>query len=222
MSKNKHKYMILVMLRDNKTRTWKRKKVVHATNKRTTINEYWREYKTQKKPLYCAENRGRSRAKLEFELVLIYPNNRWVKDEKVFRQDELGRNQEVYIESDEHRIKELIPWWEPEKIYDFQQKKHIYFEEMFSIIYNIQQPAQIFTLNNKIFVQIDDDITVYKNKNLNDTQRLFEILQSELLKKKKKNFMFVKDVTRYQRSLLYNLLEPKGFSRNELFRHYSY
>lgn len=216
MSTKKHKYKIIVMLNG------KKKKVLHQTNKRTTINEYWREYRTQKKPLYCAENRGRSRQFLNFELVLIYPINRWVKDEKVFRQDSLGRNQEIYIESTEHRIKEIIEWWEPEKIYDFQQKKHIFFEEMFDIIYKVDKLAQLFTLNNKIFLQIDDDVTVYKNKNLNDTQRLFELLRSELLRKNKKNFIFVKDITRYQRTQLYNLLEPKGFSRNELFRHYSY
>jgi hypothetical protein len=213
----KYKYMIVLFLNG------KRKKVLHQANKRTTINEHWREFKTQRKPLYCAENRGRSRQKLNFEMVLIYPMNRWVTaDDKTFRKDHLGRNQEVYVESKDYRIKEVMDWWEQEKIYDFQQKKHIFFDEMYSIISKVEAHSQIFTLNNKIFLQVDDDVTVYKNKNLNDTQRLFMILQAELLKNKRKNFMFVKDVTRYQRSLLYNLLEPKGFSRNELFRHYSY
>lgn len=200
----------------------RRKKVMHKCNKRTTINEYWREYRTQKKPLYCAENRGRSRQKLKFELVLVYPNNRWVKNEVIYKKDELGKNQSIELLDSDYRIKELMPWWEQEKIYDFQQKKHIFFQEMFDTVYKITSPAQIFTLNNKIFVQIDDDVTVYKNKNLNDTIRLFEILQSELLHKKRKNFMFVKDVTSYQRKMLYDLLVPKGFTRNELFRHYSY
>jgi hypothetical protein len=149
--------------------------------------------------------------------------NRWAKGDTIYRKNELGQNVEVEIEGNkEYRIKEILPWWEQEKIYDFQQKKHIYFDEFFDIIVKITEAAQIFTLNNKIFVQIDDDVTVYKNKNLNDTSRLFEILQTELLYKKRKNFMFVRDVTKYQRKILYNLLEPKGFSRNELFRHYSY
>ena len=214
--KTKYKYMIVLMLNG------KRKKIIHKCNKRTTINEHWREYKTQKKPLYCAENRGRSRQKLNFELVLIYPMNRWVKDEVLYERNEMGQNVPIELLDSGLRIKELIPWWEQEKIYDFQQKKHIFFPEMFDIVTKITQPAQIFTLNNKIFVQIDNDVTVYKNKNLNDTSRLFEILQTELLNKKRKNFMFVRDVTSYQRKMLYNLLEPKGFTRNELFRHYSY
>jgi hypothetical protein len=215
--KQKPKYMIVLMLNNEK------KKVMHKCSKRTTINEHWREYRTQRKPLYCAENRGRARTKLNFELVLIYPMNRWAKGDTLYRKNELGQNVEVEIEGNkEYRIKEILPWWEQEKIYDFQQKKHIFFDEFFDIIVKITEAAQIFTLNNKIFVQIDDDVTVYKNKNLNDTSRLFEILQTELLYKKRKNFMFVRDVTKYQRKILYNLLEPKGFSRNELFRHYSY
>lgn len=215
--KKKPKYMIVVMLNED------RKKILYKSNKRTTIHEHWRECKTQKQPLYCAENRGRARTKLLFELALIYPVNRWTKNEVLYMKDENGKNQKVNItNTGEYIIKEVIPWWEPEKIYDFQQKKHIFFEEMFDIISKISESAQIFTLNNKIFVQIDDDVTVYKNKNKNDTSRLFEILKSQLLLKKRKNFMFVKDVTSYQRKILYNLLEPKGFSRNELFRHYSY
>lgn len=215
--KKKPKYMIVVMLNES------RKKILYKSNKRTTIHEHWRECKTQKKPLYCAENRGRARTKLLFDLALIYPVNRWTKNEVLYMKDEAGKNQKVNItNSGEYIIKEVIPWWEPEKIYDFQQKKHIFFEEMFDIISKISESAQIFTLNNKIFVQIDDDVTVYKNKNKNDTSRLFEILKSQLLLKKRKNFMFVKDVTSYQRKILYNLLEPKGFTRNELFRHYSY
>jgi len=194
------------------------------SNKRTTINEFWRECKTQKKPLYCAEVRGRARTVLNFELALVYAKNRWSPvEDKFYKKDSMGRNQPININNgDEYRVKEVIEWWEPEKIYDFQQKKHIFFEEMFSIIEKVTELSQIFTLNNKIFLQIDDDITVYKNKNLKDTSRLFNILRSELLNKKRKNFIFVRDVTSYQRKMLYRLLEGKGFSRNELFRHYSY
>jgi hypothetical protein len=216
--KKKHNYMVVLFLNGAK------KKVLHKTNNRLNIHEFWRECKTQKRPLYCAEVRGRARTVLNFELALIYPKNRWSPaDDKFYKKDGMGRNQPINLNNaDEYRVKEVIDWWEPEKIYDFQQKKHIFFEEMFGIIEKITELSQIFTLNNKIFVQIDDDITVYKNKNLKDTSRLFNILRSELLNKKRKNFIFVRDVTSYQRKMLYKLLEGKGFSKNELFRHYSY
>jgi hypothetical protein len=42
------------------------------------------------------------------------------------------------------------------------------------------------------------------------------------LKKKKTNFIFVRDITTIQRKNLYKILEEKGYKRRELFRHYSY
>jgi hypothetical protein len=93
---------------------------------------------------------------------------------------------------------------------------------MFSKILPITEIAQIFTLNNKLFVQVEEDIKLYGNKNIKDAERLFEIVKEDLLRKKKSNFIFVKDVTTHQRKQLYNLLVSKGFKRSELFRHYSY
>jgi hypothetical protein len=86
----------------------------------------------------------------------------------------------------------------------------------------IDDIGQIFTLNNKLFVQNENDIRLYGNKNIKDAERLFDLVREDLLKKKKSNFIFVKDVTTAQRKLLYALLESKGFKRTELFRHYSY
>jgi hypothetical protein len=63
---------------------------------------------------------------------------------------------------------------------------------------------------------------MFGNKNIADTERLFEIVKTDLIKRDKRNFIFVKDITTYQRSLLYEMLEAKGYKRTELFRHYSY
>jgi hypothetical protein len=93
---------------------------------------------------------------------------------------------------------------------------------MLASIMEISEIGQIFTLNNKLFVQVEDDIRLYGNKNITDAERLFGLVREDLLKKKKGNFIFVKDVTTAQRKSLYTLLESKGFKRTELFRHYSY
>lgn len=188
--------------------------------KRTTITEYWHEFKTQKKPSFVKVQGGKRKQEQLFELALIFPNNRWVT--KTFVKDSLGRNIEAKIENEKYRIKEIIPYWEEELIYDFQIKKRIRYHEMISDIKNTQDIAQIFTLNNKLFVQIENDVRLYGNKNIHDAERLFEIVKEELLKNKKGNFIFIKDVTTYQRKQLYTLLESKGFKRTELFRHYSY
>ena len=105
---------------------------------------------------------------------------------------------------------------------DYQSKKRIRYHEMLNQILPISEIAQIFTLNNKIFVQIENDVKLFGSKNLKDNERLFEILKDDLINKKRGNFLFVKDIDTHQRKLLYDLLESKGYKRRELFRHYSY
>ena len=93
---------------------------------------------------------------------------------------------------------------------------------MMEKILPIKEIAQVFILNNKLFVQVENDVKLYGNKNREDANRLFEIVREELTSKKRGNFIFVKDVTTHQRKLLYDFLVSKGFNRRELFRHYSY
>jgi hypothetical protein len=134
----------------------------------------------------------------------------------------LGRNEEVKLSNENERVKEIIPYWIEELIYDFDNKKRIRYHEMMEYILTVKDIAQVFTLNNKIFVQVDNDVRMFGNKNIDDSIRLFNIIREDLLKRKKNNFIFVKDVTTHQRRMLYDLLVAKGYKRTELFRHYSY
>jgi hypothetical protein len=187
---------------------------------RSTAYEYWREFKTERKPPFVKMQGGKRNQELIFELALIFPNNRWATTTWV--KDSLGRNEPAIIEGGKHRIKEIVPYWQEELIYDLNSKKRIRYHQMMEHILPITEIAQIFTLNNKLFVQVDNDVRMFGNKNINDANRLFEIVKEDLIKRKRGNFFFVKDITTHQRSLLYKLLEEKGFSRRELFRHYSY
>lgn len=198
----------------------KRRKILYRCMRRTTITEYWNEFKTQKKPRFIKIQGGKRYQEQTFELALIFPNNRWAT--KTFVKDSLGRNVEAKIENGMYRIKEIIPYWKEELIYDFDLKKRIRYHEMMEHIQSVTEIAQIFTLNSKLFLQIENEIKMYGNKNLTDTERLFELVKEDLINKKRSNFIFVKDITTHQRKLLYELLESKGYKRSELFRHYSY
>jgi hypothetical protein len=198
----------------------KRVKILYRCMKRTTITEYWHEFKTEKKPPFVKLQGGKRKQEQIFELGLVFPNNRWAT--KTYVKDSLGRNIEAKIEGDEYRIKEMIPYWKEELIYDFQTKKRIRYHEMIKQLDVITEIAHIFTLNKNIFVQIENDIRLFGNKNIVDSERLFELIKSDLLKRKRGNFLFVKDITTHQRKLLYEMLESKGYKRTELFRHYSY
>lgn len=188
--------------------------------KKNTVYDYWREFKTQKRPPFIKLQGGKRKQELIYEIALIFPNNRWATD--VYVRDSLGRLTEAKIEDNKFRIKEILPYWEEELIYDFQTKKRIRYHQMMEYITPVKEIAQVFTLNNKLLLQVDDDIKMFGNKNINDSERLFEIVRDDLLKKNRGNFIFVKDVTTRQRMTLYEMLEAKGFKRTELFRHYSY
>ena len=198
----------------------KRVKILYRCMKRTTVTEYWHEFKTERKPPFVKLQGGKRKQEQIFELGLVFPNNRWAT--KTYVKDSLGRNIEAKIEGDTYRIKEMIPYWKEELIYDFQTKKRIRYHEMIKQLDVITEIAHIFTLNKNIFVQIENDIKLFGNKNIADSERLFELIKSDLLKRKRGNFLFVKDITTHQRKLLYEMLESKGYKRSELFRHYSY
>jgi hypothetical protein len=198
----------------------KRIKILYKCMKRTSVYDYWREFKTERRPPFTKIQGGKRRQELVFELALVFPNNRWATTTWV--KDSLGRNEPALIEGGKFRIKEIVPYWQEELIYDFQTKKRIRYHELVNQILPITEIAQIFTLNKNLFIQVENDVKMFGNKNLDDSTRLFEILKEDLVKRKMGNLFFVKDVTTHQRTLLYNLLESKGFNRRELFRHYSY
>ena len=59
---------------------------------------------------------------------------------------------------------------------------------MLNQITPITEIAQIFTLNKNLFIQIENDVRMFGNKNIADAERLFELVREDLLKKKKVEF----------------------------------
>ena len=215
------KYFIVLFCNKKKLR------VLYKCMTKNTIYDYWHEFKTQEKPPFIKLQGGKRQRELNFELGLIFPNNKWAKP--TFIRDEMGRNAEAKLIAVEEpsmnnkfRIKEIIPYWDEELIYDFESKKRIHYYQMMKIIEQVTEIAQIFTLNNKLFLQIEDNIRMFGNKNIADADRLFEVVKNDLIKRGCGNFIFVKDITTHQRSQLYTMLESKGYKRTELIRHYSY
>jgi len=210
----KWKYFVILFCNKKKVR------VLHRSMTKNTIYDAWHEFKTEKRPPFVKLQGGKRNRELKYELGLIFPNNKWSKP--TYIRDEMGRNMEALMVDDKFRIKELIPYWEEEKIYDFETKKRIRYHEMMEIILKVEDIGQIFTLNNKMFLQVEDQVRMFGNKNIKDANRLFDIVKNDLHKRGIGNFIFVKDISRYQRTQLYDILERMGYKRTELFRHYSY
>lgn len=215
------RYFIILFCNKKKVR------ILHKAQKKNTIYDAWHEFVTQRKPPFIKLQGGKRMQERRYELGLIFPNNKWSKP--TYIRDDMGRNVEAKLAffdspfmDDKFRIKELIPYWEEERIYDFENKKRIRYHEMMNVILKVEDISQIFTLNNKLFLQVENDIRLFGNKNISDTERLFDIVRKDLMKRGRGNFIFVRDITTQQRSRLYEMLEKKGYKRTELFRHYSY
>ena len=115
----------------------KKVKILYKCMKRTTVYEYWREFKTEKKPRYVKQQGGKRNRELIYELGLIFPNNRWAT--QIWVKDSLGRNEPAIIEDDKFRIKEIVPYWEEELIYDYSIKKRIRYHQMMEYIESVDE-----------------------------------------------------------------------------------
>ena len=216
MSKITPNYNYHIILYCNK----KKVKLVYQSVRMEPTMKVWKQMKKVVQPPYVMTNQGKSRAKTVVELALIFPNHKQAS--KTYTKDNLGRTVEAKINNENKRIKEIIPYWREEMIYDYTNKKRITFSALMEYITSIHEFGQIFTLNNNLFIQVDDNVRLFGNKNIDDTQRLFNIVKTELGKLKIGNFMFIKDISTHQRKLLYDLLESQGYKRTKLFKHYSY
>lgn len=210
------KYSIVLFL--NK----KQIKVLYKCNNKKIIHKQWREYKTLKPPRFEKVQIGKRKQPAIYELGLVFPLNKWVPEDRFFVRDSIGRLVEALIDDESKRIKELMPFWVEELIYDYDNKKRIPYAEFLDILINVKEISQLFTLNNKLLIQTDDNIRMFGNKNIDDAQRLFTIAREDILHNDKGNFIYIKDLSTAQRKNLYDLLESKGYKRKELFRHYSY
>jgi hypothetical protein len=217
----KHPYKYMIILFKNK----KRYKFFYGCQTAKSALRRWRDLKGEVQPRFTVEYMGRHETarneKVKYELVLLFPANKHATS-KVYIADHLGRNIEAKSSNEKYRIKEIFPYWKEELVYSHQSNTHIRYHQLINELTSITEISQLFKLNTKIVAQIDEKFQFYSTKNLSDSERLFDLVKDDLIKQRKGNFIFVKDVTTQQRTMLYNLLTQKGYKRQWLFKHYSY
>jgi len=76
----------------------------------------------------------------------------------------------------------------------------------------------IFTLHNKICIQIDEDVSIFSLKDKNESDRLLESLQTYFIDNSRVDAIFVRDISSAQRKWIYKVLEDKGFDKKRLYR----
>lgn len=209
----KDKKYIIVLFSNRKKR-----RVLFKSNNLNNTKKKYKEFLEKEKPLFPQVFRNKT--KVNYEVAIVTTVNHNIPE--LFTKDDIGRINKAEFQSDVHYFLDIQPYEISEKLWDFQDDIYIDAETLYSKIKKGNLFKQVFTLNNKIFVQIDDKVKGYGLKNIEDCQRLFNILRNHSINESLGNIMYVQDISTAQRKDLYILLQKNGFPKESLYRHYSY
>ena len=137
---------------------------------------------------------------------------------QLFSQDDIGRNIKVNLEDSDLQIIKIHRYRVPEKLHDWSTNKRITYDEFFKKHFTNKELKNVFTVNNKIIIQKDEQTSVYSLKNIEESKRLLMLLQDEFVSLKRADAIFVKDMDTIQRKYLYDHLEKLGIDKKRLYR----
>ena len=137
---------------------------------------------------------------------------------QLFSQDDIGRNIRVNLEDSDLQIIKIHRYRVPEKLHEWSTNKRITYDEFFKKHFTNKELKNVFTVNNKIIVQKDEQTSVYSLKNIEESKRLLMLLQDEFVSLKRADAIFVKDIDTIQRKYLYEHLEKLGIDKKRLYR----
>lgn len=153
---------------------------------------------------------------VKFELALLSKSTSF--QSSLFITDEMGRNNLANLEDSEYVFLDIKTYQMEEKIFDWQTKKKITFNELLLKYCKSSNLKNIFTLNNKLCIQIDENVSTFSLKNKDESVRLLETIEDYFVNQNRSDGIFVKDMSTAQRKWLYKILEEKGFSKKTLYR----
>jgi hypothetical protein len=155
--------------------------------------------------------------KSKYELALLTNTDSF--QIPLFQEDELGRNEEVFISSEtDYTIRQIKPFKIEEKIFDWNTNDRISFEELIRKYCIKKEMKSISTLHNKLVIQVNENFYVFSLKNIDDAHRLLETMENYYRENHRNDAIFVKDISTTQRKWMYDLLVKKGFDKGKLYR----
>ena len=151
-----------------------------------------------------------------YELAIL--TNKTKIQNSLFLTDDLGRNVPVNLENPEYVFLKIEKYYIEESIYDWQTKTKISLIDLVKKYCKTKDLKSIYTLNNKICIQIDSDVKVFSLKDKNESVRFLDSIQDYFFSIGRGDAMFVKDISTAQRKWIYGVLEDKGFEKKRLYR----
>jgi hypothetical protein len=139
----------------------------------------------------------------------------------VYITDEMGRNVKVKLENEGMTLIEISTYKIEEELFDLQQNKKIVTKELIKKYLKSDGVKMISSLNNKIIIQHDDEVYLFSTKNSAESERFLNCVSSYFYGIKRKDCLFIKDVSTPQKKYLYSFLESKGFDKKILYRKFT-
>jgi len=153
---------------------------------------------------------------VNFEIGLL--TNQTSIQKSVSYKDEFGRNQVAELESEKYVFLNLSKFKIEEEVYDWQDKKKKDILKIISEYCSSPELKSIYTLNNKLCIQIDSDVSIFSLKDKNESERLLECFEDHFYNNSRLDAIFVKDISISQRKWIYSILVEKGFNKKRLYR----
>lgn len=193
----------------------KKKKIIkgYATEKNalSKYNELVRDNNVRFKVLF--ENSERC----DYEIGLLTKTGDY--QIPLFKTDEVGRNNNVFIEGEsDYTIKRIEDYSIEEMIFDWRLNRRISFDEFISLYCPKKQVKVISKLHNKIVIQNDEVFNLFSLKNEEDSERFLQTLESFFYSSNRNDSIFVRDESTINRKWMYDVLEKNGFDRKKLYR----
>lgn len=142
-------------------------------------------------------------------------------NEPFYYSDEYGRNVKIVFEDDNFNLIKLKPHKVEEKVFDIQQNKKISVNELMSKYLKGSDIKMVFSLNNKIVIQKDDDFKIFSLKNEYESERLVQCLSNHFFKNKRTDLIVVPCSSKAQKKYLFELLVNHGIDKKVLYRKYT-
>ena len=208
---DRNKYKIVLF------KNGERNKVFFSSNSKKSILEKYNKILKEKKPKFIIEYICRK--KVMFELSVVTTE---VTSESLYMKDSIGRTKQVTLGESQYNFIKILPYWKEERIYDHTLKTKIPFSELFDTYLGESEFKQVFTLNNKLVIQKDDNFNLFSLKTVSDALRLINIIEIEFLNSGRYDCLFVTDTNTVQRKELYDMLEKNGYKRGFLRKQFTY
>ena len=208
---NSKKYHIILF--NNK----RKKKLLFSSNLRKTVNQKYKELKKKTNPIFPLKILNRENCSFEIALV----ERKSGKETGKLKKDDVGRWTRNIIKNQDYQLIEVCEHQVEGTLYDHQTTSRITTQELLGNYLPNSEMCQLFSLNNKIVMQKEDEFSLFSLKTVGESKRFMESMSSYFRSEGITHCLLVRDFSTVQRKQLYNILENKGFKKALLYKHYT-